>query len=176
MFKLFTPAIPVLLVSSLLLTGGVWAQGKSDFSQAIEISSERDFFDLANNLAVFNVNVLIRQGSLEIRADNLEVKRESEQSADSFVARGNPATYQQRLEDGSLIQAEASEISYDQAKQLIILRGQASVSQNNSLIRGDEIVYDFASQQLRAHRNESDEARVTTIFLPKKGNDEPVNR
>lgn len=176
MFKLFTPAPRNLAISlALLLNASVLAQGQADFSQVIEINSEREFFDLANNLAVFDVNVVIRQGSLEITADNLRVKRDASAGTDEFIASGSPATYKQQLEDGSLIEAKAEQISYDQVKQIITLRGQASVAQNNSVIQGNEIIYNFATQQLSANRGE-DSDRVTTIFMPKKNNDEPINR
>jgi len=176
MFKLFTPATRKLAISlSLVLSATAWAQGKADFAQAIEINSERDFFDLANNLAVFDVNVLVRQGTLEIKADNLRVKRDAADGTDEFIASGSPATYKQQLEDGSMIEAQAEQISYDQVRQTITLRGKASVAQNNSVIQGNEIVYNFATQQLSANRGEDSE-RVTTIFMPKKNNDEPINR
>jgi lipopolysaccharide export system protein LptA len=176
MFKLFTPATRKLAISlSLVLSATAWAQGKTDFAQAIEINSERDFFDLANNLAVFDVNVLVRQGTLEIKADNLRVKRDAADGTDEFIASGSPATYKQQLEDGSMIEAQAEQISYDQVRQTITLRGKASVAQNNSVIQGNEIVYNFATQQLSANRGEDSE-RVTTIFMPKKNNDEPINR
>jgi lipopolysaccharide export system protein LptA len=176
MFKLFTPATRNLAISlGLVLSASALAQGKTDFEQAIEINSERDFFDLANNLAVFDVNVVIRQGSLEIKADNLRVKRDTAAGTDEFVASGSPATYKQQLEDGSMIEAEAEQISYDQVKQIITLRGKASVAQNNSVIQGNEIVYNFATQQLSANRGEDSE-RVTTIFMPKKNPNEPINR
>ena len=176
MFKLFTPATRHLAISlSLLASATVMAQGKADFEQVIEIYSEREFFDLANNLAVFDVNVIITQGSLEIKADNLQVKRDSGAGSDEFIATGTPATYKQQLEDGSLIEAQAEQIHYDQVKQLITLRGKASVAQNNSVIQGNEIIYNFATQQLSANRGEDSE-RVTTIFTPKKTNDEPINR
>ncbi|CAI8165596.1 MAG: Lipopolysaccharide export system protein LptA [Pseudidiomarina mangrovi] len=180
MFKPFTPATRHLATSltlslGLLLSAAVLAQGKSDFAQPIEISSERDFFDLANNIAVFDVNVVIRQGSLEIRADNLRVKRDAAAGTDEFIASGSPASYKQTLEDGSVIEAEAEQINYDQVKQIITLTGKASVAQNNSVIQGNEIIYNFATQQLSANRGEDSE-RVTTIFMPKKNNDEPINR
>ena len=176
MFKLFTPAPRNLAISlALLLNASVLAQGQADFSQVIEINSEREFFDLANNLAVFDVSVVIRQGSLEITADNLRVKRDVSAGTDEFIASGSTATYKQQLEDGSLIEAKAEQISYDQVKQIITLRGQASVAQNNSVIQGNEIIYNFATQQLSANRGE-DSDRVTTIFMPKKNNDEPINR
>ncbi|SDB32662.1 lipopolysaccharide export system protein LptA [Pseudidiomarina indica] len=175
MLKQFIPVVAILAITTSSW-GTAWAQGRADFSQPIEINADRDWFDVANKIAVFENNVLIRQGSLTIQADHLEVTRRGDQS-DSFTATGSPAVYQQLLDDGSPIQAEAEIIRYDQDQQLLVLSGNVKVSQNNSLIQGNEIIYNFATQQLSANRGENE--RVTTIFLPKNKSDqpnEPTNR
>jgi lipopolysaccharide export system protein LptA len=154
------------------------AQGREDFDKPIQINAERESFDVAQKVAVFDQNVVIRQGSLSIRADHLEVTRRDDQT-DVFTATGSPAVYEQQLDDGSPITAEAEIISYDQSKQLLTLSGNVKVSQENSVIQGSEIIYNFATQQLSANRSEDDADRVTTIFMPKKKSDnqnEPTNR
>lgn len=175
MLKRFIPVVALLAITTS--SGNTaWAQGRADFSKPIEISADRDWFDVANKIAVFEDNVVIRQGSLTIAADHLEVTRRDAQS-DSFIAQGSPALYNQLLDDGSPISAEAEIIRYDQDQQLLTLSGNVKVSQNNSVIQGNEIIYNFATQQLSASRGEKD--RVTTIFLPKNKSDqsnEPTNR
>jgi lipopolysaccharide transport periplasmic protein LptA len=154
------------------------AQGREDFDKPIQINAERESFDVAKKVAVFDQNVVIRQGSLSIRADHLEVTRRDDQT-DVFTATGSPAVYEQKLDDGSPITAEAEIISYDQSQQLLTLSGNVKVSQENSVIQGSEIIYNFATQQLSANRSEDDADRVTTIFMPKKKSDnqnEPTNR
>ncbi len=178
MLKLFIPVLSLTL-SSLLFAATSYAQGKDDFNQPIEVKSERDWFDVANKIAVFESNVVIRQGSLTITADHLEVKREGENENDLFIATGLPAVYSQQLDDGSPIQAEANVIEYDQANQLLVLRGNVKVSQRDSLIQGSEIIYNFATQQMSANRGDQEDDRVTTIFMPKpkkNDNNEPTNR
>lgn len=155
------------------------AQGKADFEQNIEIVSERDWFDIQNKIAVFEENAVITQGTLRITADHLEVAEDSGSGARSFTAEGNPATYQQELEDGSIIRAEAKTIRYDESAQLLTMSGNVKVTQDDSQIQGHEIVYNFATQQMRATRGENESDRVTTIFQPSKKNEddnEPTNR
>ncbi|MDX1705195.1 lipopolysaccharide transport periplasmic protein LptA [Pseudidiomarina sp.] len=176
MHKRFILVSVSLTISALLAPFNALAQGKEDFSKPIEINAENDFFDIANKVAVFDTNVQIRQGTLEINADHLEVSRDVDDPSDLFIASGSPATYQQRLDDGSLITAEAEKIRYDQEQQTMTLSGNVKVSQNNSVIQGNEIVYNFATQQLSARRGEDESDRVTTIFLPKKSDNEPINR
>ncbi|WP_157981041.1 lipopolysaccharide transport periplasmic protein LptA [Pseudidiomarina insulisalsae] len=185
MYKPFTPAYRslkfALLVIALLgvSNGTVLAQGKADFEQNIEIRSERDWFDIQNKIAVFEDNAVITQGTLRITADHLEVAQDEATGTRSFTAEGNPATYRQELEDGSIIRAEAQVIRYDESQQLLTMSGNVKVTQDDSLIRGHEIIYNFATQQMRASRGEDDSDRVTTIFQPSKKNDdnnEPINR
>src|SRR5690606_30214990 len=177
MLKRFIPVVALLAITTS--SGNTaWAQGRADFSKPIQINADRDSFDVANKIAVFEDNVVIRQGSLSIRADHLEVTRRDDQT-DVFTAKGSPAVYEQKLDDGSPISAEADIISYDQSKQLLTLSGNVKVSQENSVIQGNEIIYNFATQQLTANRGENESDRVTTIFMPKKKGDnqnEPINR
>lgn len=178
MLKRFIPAI-ALLTLNVWVPEAAHAQGRDDFSQPIEIRAERDWFDVANKVAVFENNVVISQGSLSISADHLEVTRREEDQADVFTASGSPAVYQQKLDDGSPISAEADIIRYDQSQQILTLSGNVKISQNNKLIQGSEIVYNFATQQMSAIRGDNEEDRVTTIFMPKQKSDtnnEPTNR
>lgn len=177
MLKRFIPVVALLAINALSMANSA-AQGREDFDKPIQINAERESFDVAQKVAVFDQNVVIRQGSLSIRADHLEVTRRDDQT-DVFTATGSPAVYEQQLDDGSPITAEAEIISYDQSKQLLTLSGNVKVSQENSVIQGSEIIYNFATQQLSANRSEDDADRVTTIFMPKKKSDnqnEPTNR
>lgn len=180
MLKQFIPAAALLLISASLtvaLSSSAAAQGREDFSKPIQINADRDWFDVANKIAVFEDNVVIQQGTLKITANHLEVTRRDDQT-DVFIATGSPAKYQQQLDDGSPISAEATVIRYDQTQQILTLSGQVKVSQSNSLIQGNEIVYNFATQQMTANRGDQENERVTTIFMPKKksDNNEPTNR
>lgn len=169
-----------LVALGIMTSPAALAQGKEDFKQNIEIVSERDWFDIQNKIAVFEENAVITQGTLRITADHLEVAEDDGTGARSFTAEGSPATYQQELEDGSLIRAEATTIRYDENAQLLTMSGNVKVTQDGSQIQGHEIVYNFATQQMRAVRGEDESDRVTTIFQPSKKNEddknEPTNR
>lgn len=174
MLKPFIPAAKLIL-SSLVLTAALFSnaalsQGKDDFNQPIRINAERDWVDIANKIVVFERSVIIEQGSLKITADKLSVEREGEAEDAVFIAEGAPAVYTQQLEDGSVITAKANQIIYDQAQQLLTLRGNVEVAQGNSVSRGGEMVYNFATQQMTT-RGDKDTDRVTTIYMPKQQDD-----
>ncbi len=175
----FTYYALATLLLGCVMSPSAFAQGKADFEQNIEVDSERDWFDIQNKIAVFEENVVITQGTLRITADHLEVAENSETGSRSFTAEGSPATYQQELEDGNIIRAEAAMIRYDENAQVLTMSGDVKVTQAGSQIQGHEIVYNFATQQMRAIRGEDESDRVTTIFQPSKKNEddnEPINR
>lgn len=170
MLKLSTPVLISLSLGAWLALTGIGqshAQGKEDFQQPVQISSDNNSFDLQSNQAIYDQNVIIRQGSLKITADRLTAERDRERSVQYFVAAGAPATYEQQLDDGSPISAQADEIHYDQVAQTLTLRGSAELRQNDSVIRAATITYDFERQQLRTERAENDDGQVETIFMPR---------
>ncbi|PTC00464.1 lipopolysaccharide transport periplasmic protein LptA [Thalassospira xiamenensis] len=158
------------LVLLLAMPQAALAQGQDDFSKPIKINADDESFDIKRNLAIFTNNVVISQGTLLIKADKLIAERDRERQVEMFVATGTPATYQQQLDDGSLIEAQANEIKYDQINQVLTLTGSAEVNQNNSLVRGGVLRYDFVSQTLTSERGEANDEQVETIILPRNRN------
>ncbi|MEX1222854.1 MAG: lipopolysaccharide transport periplasmic protein LptA [Idiomarina sp.] len=180
MLKQFIIGVISTVALTLGLAAPTLAQGQNDFSQPIKINADDESFDIKQNLAIFTNNVVIQQGTLRIEADKLVAERDRERQVEVFVATGAPATYQQQLEDGSLIQAQANEIRYDQLNQILTLTGNAEVNQNDSLVRGGVLRYDFNAQVLTSERGEDDNEQVETIIMPRNtereggnGNNQP---
>ncbi|ATZ72853.1 lipopolysaccharide transport periplasmic protein LptA [Idiomarina sp. X4] len=152
------------------------AQGKADFKKPMEVESSHEQFDIKNNKLVLTDNVVIRQGTLLIKADRLEASAsESGEQADTFIAEGSPATYTQTLENGNDISAQANKITYFQVEQRLELSGDAKISQGTSSSSGDTIVYDLAAQTISASSSDADNGRVITIFTPKTKDDKTDN-
>lgn len=161
----------------LILPLAVMAQGKADFKQPMEVESSHEQFDIKNNKLVLTDNVVIRQGTLLIKADRLEASAsENGKQADTFIAEGSPATYTQTLENGNEISAQANKITYFQAEQRLELSGNAQIAQGTSSSSGDTIVYDLAEQTISASSSDSDNGRVITIFTPKPKDDKSNNK
>lgn len=160
----------ILLATSaifVLCAGPVLANEK-DFSLPIEIGSNSQFIDGKNKTALYKDNVLITQGSLVIEADEVEVIASGGSGREIFVARGKPASYSQKLEDGNPVSAKANEIRYEVAKRTISLSGNAELRQDSSQVKGDNITFDMITEQLLATggNQEDGKGRVTTVFTP----------
>lgn len=175
MLKRFSSLLSkVILVA--LIPSAVLAQGKSDFNQPMEVESSQEELDIKNNRLVLTDNVIIRQGTLLIRADRLEASAsENAEQADTFVAEGSPATYSQTLDDGNQINAEANRITYFQGEQRLELSGNARISQGSSSSSGDLITYDLDEQTVTATSSGEENSRVITIFTPKPKPDSDEN-
>lgn len=158
----------LLAISALLLLCTRTAfSNENDFGLPIEIGSNSQFIDGKNKTALYKDNVLITQGSLTIEADEVEVIASEGSGREIFVARGNPASYSQELEDGNPVSAKANEIRYEVAKRTISLTGNAELKQDTSQVKGNSITFDMVTEQLLATGGADDASgRVTTVFTP----------
>lgn len=143
---------------------------KADLAQEITIKSQRQAADLKNKIASYLDNVSISQGSIAISADIVKVfsqtDKKSGEKVDTYLAKGDPAIFQQQLEDGSLIKLQADEITYNPNIHMIIISGNALVKQAGSEVSGDEISYNTLSEKLEA--KSTNNQSVTTILQPAK--------
>ena len=145
-----------------LLTATFVNAAEVDFTQEIKIVAKKQSSDLKNKIASYMEDVKITQGSLNIEADIVQVSNDANSESKTYVARGKPAKFSQLLDDGQKIELQANEISYSPSSQMIIIKGNAKVSQEGSMVQGDIITYNIATEQLSAESTEA----VTTILKP----------
>lgn len=151
-------ALPFLSVFSLAEAKGY------DTKQEITIKSNRQAGDLKNKIISYLDNVSITQGTLSITADLVQVIKQADSDHDIYVAKGKPVTFQQELEDGSLVSLKGNEMTYEPAISTITIVGNAVLSQEGSEVRGNKIIYNTLTEQLEAES--SQENPVTTILKP----------
>ncbi len=161
------PLTALAITFSLLLISPVHA-AKKDLEQEITIKSQRQAADLKNKIASYLDNVSIRQGSISITADIVKVFSRIDKKTgiknDTYLAKGKPAIFQQKLEDGSLISLQADEISYHPNTNTITVSGNALVKQAGSEVSGNEITYNTLTERLEAQS--ADNQSVTTVLQP----------
>jgi len=158
----------VLLTSLFLTLSAPVIAAKKDLSQEITIKSKRQSADLKNKIASYLDDVSISQGSIAINADIVQVysltNDKSNEKSDTYLAKGEPAVFQQQLEDGSLIRLQANEIKYQPDLHIITVSGNAEVKQAGSKVTGEIITYNTSSEKLEAISNDNES--VTTILQP----------
>lgn len=138
---------------------------QSDYKQKVYVDSVRQLAELNENRVTFLEDVVIRQGTIEIRADKVEVIRRGDKGAEEMIATGAPARFHQVLDNGKPVDAQANRLSYQLKERLVVLTGKARIVQTDNEISGDVIRYNIQQQQMVAEST-GQGSRVKTIFLP----------
>lgn len=160
---------PTLLLSlaGLLALGLNVAHAKeADYRQPVTIDAGRQLVELADNKVTFSDNVVVKQGTMDVRASKLVVIR-NDKGLQSMTAYGSPATYYQVLDSGQPVKAEAQQITYDLNSRTITLLKNAQLKQNDNIVTGYRIRYHIDREQMEAE-GQGGTDRVKTIFLPEQ--------
>lgn len=139
---------------------------ENDFLLPVTASSREQSLDGRKMTSIFKDSVVIKQGSLQILADQVEADATAGKGKEVITATGRPASYQQQLEDGSVVIASANEIKYNVELQTISLTGNATIKQKDVTVTSDSITFDMAKQQIMASTDANSEAAVTTVLSP----------
>lgn len=157
----------------LVLAAPAWSI-ESDQYQALEIESDRAEFDELSGQTTYSGNVRLQQGTIGITADLLHITTANNRIV-QLVATGNPASYEQQpAPDQEKVVARARHIAYNLDTEIIELRGDASLSQQNATLMGGIIYYDVRNQRLRASLDPDaglDQNRVRVTLPPMGGSE-----
>ncbi|WP_159655421.1 lipopolysaccharide transport periplasmic protein LptA [Vibrio atypicus] len=153
------------LIACLFMSGQALALS-TDQKQPVYIDSDSQQLDMQSNQVTFLGDVKLKQGSININAEKIIVTRDpkdgSIQRIDGF---GELATFSQLTDDGKTLYGEAKELEYSLAKDQLTMRNKAMLSQDDSLIRGNQIRYQISSQKLIADGKQKGD-RVSTVLQP----------
>lgn len=154
---LIATAILAVSVPALALT--------EDTQQPVTVTSLKQALDLEKNITTFTDNVVVKQGTIDVRADKVVVTRPGGDSNKMVIeAFGNPVTFYQIQDNGKPIKGRGSKLRYEMANELVTLTGNAYLEQLDSNITGDKITYVVPTQQMQAFSDKG--KQVTTVLLP----------
>lgn len=123
---------------------------KSDREKPMEIRADRSSAFTNAGSATLAGNVIINQGTLEVRADNAEISQSKAGDVSRAVLTGSPATIAEDLEDGGRLDGRAAKIDYDMEAKTVVLTGDAVVAQPQGELRGERITYNLETGRLDA--------------------------
>jgi lipopolysaccharide export system protein LptA len=133
----------------LLLAVPAYAE-KADRDKPVNIESDRVTVDDVKQLAVFEGNVVLTQGTLVIRGDRMEVRQDKE-GFKQGTAWGNLAYFKQKREGlDEYIEGWAERIEYDGRADKLQLFQRAVMKRNEDDVRGDYISYDATTEFFQA--------------------------
>ena len=164
--KAFALSFTLTLVLALAPTTPARAL-ESDQQQPLSLEADAAEMDEAKRLSVYTGKVIVRQGTLEIRADQVTIHHAEDKRPELIIAPGQPATYQQQVEgEQRPIQAEALRMEYQATKDEITLIDQAVVFQGTDTFRSDRIVYDRLNARVKAGTSAQGKERVRIHITP----------
>lgn len=156
----------LLSANALALTG--------DTNQPIHVDSAQQAVDMISNVVTLTGTVVVKQGSIDIRADKVVITRPNGvQGTEVVEGYGNPVTFYQLQDDGKPIKGHAQKVRYELANDYVILTGDAYLEQLDSNVKGDRITYLVKQQQMEAFSDKG--KRVITVLVPSQLQNKPAS-
>jgi lipopolysaccharide export system protein LptA len=158
-----------LLLPFLLWASSTWALTE-DTKKPVSISANSVVFNKAKGYAVYEGNVSIKQGTLEISAWKIELFAPGNE-IQRIEASGSPVIFKQRMDDGKLAQGKGKKMRYLVKEKRLILTGEAELSQDKDRFSSNQIQYSLRTGELTAGNNKRTDknqptGRVRAIFYP----------
>jgi len=168
-----------LAAAALLLAGPALAE-KADRDKPVNLEADRVTIDDAKQLATFEGNVVLTQGTMQLRADRMVVRQDAE-GFQYGTAYGNLASFRQKREGvDEWIEGFAERIEYDGRNEKLQMFKRALLKRSSDEVRGDYISYDSGTEFFRvlgggkqaASANNPD-GRVRAVLQPKPRTEPP---
>ncbi len=163
-----------IAAAAALALAGAAAAEKADRDKPINLEADRVTMDDAKQVATFEGNVVLTQGTMQLRADRLVVRQDAE-GFQYGTAYGNLASFRQKREGvDEWIEGYAERIEYDGKAEKLQLFKRALVRRSGDEVRGDYISYDSSTEFYRvlgggkqAASAGNPEGRVRAVMQPK---------
>jgi lipopolysaccharide export system protein LptA len=168
-------ALAAALAFALSLAGPAGAE-RADRDKPINIEADRVTVDDAKQVAVFEGNVRLSQGTLTIRADKVVV-REDKDGFQHATAYGQPAHLRQKREGADeWIEGWGGRMEYNGRSEQIELFNQARIVRGQDEVRGNYISYNSVTEFFQAEgaRESGPPGRVKAVIQPRPKGQPPA--
>lgn len=147
---------------------------KTDREKPVNVEADRMLVDDAKKESVFEGNVLVTQGTLQLRGDRVIVRQDAE-GFSYGIAYGKPATFRQKREGyDEYIDGFADRLEYDGRKDQLQMFSAAKLTKGTDEVRGDYISYNAKTEFFQvlgsgkaASSPNDPNARVRAVIQPK---------
>ena len=157
--------LSIVSLLSLVLVAPLYAL-QSDREQAVYVEADSADLDEANGVGIYRGNVLIKQGTMEIRGDEVTIKTRDNKFS-SLTSIGAPAKFQQQLElNQSPVLGDAKNIHYSVVDGILTLRNQAKLTRDGDEFTGNYLRYDTVNGKVKARRADDGSERIKIIIQP----------
>ena len=157
------------------------AAEKADRDKPVNLEADKVTIDDARQIALFEGNVVLTQGTLQIRGDRMEVRQDNE-GFQYGTTWGGPAHFRQKREGfDEYIEGWADRIEYDGRAESMKMFNRAQLKRGQDEVRGNYISYDAKSEFFQATSGTKDaapsgsEGRVRAVIQPKSKDKPPAS-
>lgn len=158
--------IVILSITLILFLSASAHALKDDIEKPVYINADSVLFNKSKGQGVYEGNVSIVQGSLDIRAAKIEIHAPGGEIK-KITASGSPVKFKQKMDDGKLAQGQANRVVYLVESKRIILDGNAALKQNNDNFASNHIEYSINNGELKAgNKKAPGKSRVKAVFYP----------
>ncbi|MGH8620763.1 MAG: lipopolysaccharide transport periplasmic protein LptA [Burkholderiales bacterium] len=157
---------------------GPAAAEKADRDKPVNLEADKVTIDDGRQIALFEGNVVLTQGTLQIRGDRMQVR----QDKDGFrhgTTWGSPAHFRQKREGyDEYIEGWAERIEYDGHAETMQMFNGAQLKRGQDEVRGNYISYDARSEFFQVTGGgaaaNGPEGRVRAVIQPKSKEKPPT--
>lgn len=145
---------------------------KTDKNKPVNLEADSVTLDDINKTSLYLGNVILTQGTLTLRADQVQA-RQNDQGLQSVTAVGRPVAFRQKV-DGrdEYLEGYADRIEFDNIKNQLELIGNAKLRRGQDELRGAQISYNANTEFYRVIGKpdaQSPAGRVRAVIRPKPG-------
>ena len=157
-------AVSLTLLAASLSLSPIALGKSSDRNQPMDVQADSTNALMEDNSdSTLNGNVVITQGTLEIKSDRAIIHRRGG-DIDKVTLTGSPVVMKQVNDNGEPMNAQASTIVYTLSSDLILLSGSVIINQPRGSMRGENVKYDLKTGRLDGG---GDGNRVSMRIMPK---------
>jgi lipopolysaccharide export system protein LptA len=158
--------VKTTLLLFLLLPPQLWALA-SDSDQPIAVEADNLEVREQDNISVYQGNVSLVQGSLEITSDRLVIHFNDARELVLMEMTGSPARFRQLDDDQQEMLGQALQINYTDSESLLELLDAARFSRAGDTIESNLIRINTKNNSIQAGSSKSSE-RVKMLIQPKQ--------
>ena len=143
------PLFVAVLLTLLVIPSTTVHALENDRNKKAQIDADEVDLDFATGKRIYRGNVSIKQGTIRIIADEVELFYQGEQ-LEKAIAHGNPAVFRQRPENKPQdVIGQGKTIILDEIANEVTFKDQATIRQGRDTISGETIVYDMARDKMK---------------------------
>lgn len=163
--------LAIVLATALLAAAGTVGARSSDRNQTMNIEAGYSSCGLGDNATcTLTGNVTIDQGSLHVVAAKAVM---SQLNGDpSRVQLSGGVTLKQQLDDGSIINASATEVDYNLKTEIVTFVGNVDIRNQRGSTTGQRVVYNMKSGQIEG--GGAGNGRIKMTLKPKSAQAQPA--